>query len=150
MSLFVPSIGQLVRTMPENLAVDVTSVAMAPVYTTLMTTALTTVRLLSDLDIRFYGSFSHTGGIGVGRAINVRFRLNGVLIAASRGLTENEIVNRIHTVALERVVVGVTSGVQTVIAEWGYFGPAGGTMRCRPATLPDLEGAQLVLQEIES
>lgn len=136
----------VLQTVSTNLAVDVVSGAQPPVYSTLLTAVMTTVLASSYLDIRTYVAMRMLGG-GFGRkAPNIRLRLNGVLIPASRGMTENEVSGAIMTMAMERRLV-VSAGIQTVIVEWAYFGPVGATMNCTPVTLPDLEGAQLVIQE---
>ncbi len=146
MSIFIERTGELIGTRSTNLTVDISTTAVPPVYATMLTAVITTVRPSSYLDIRFAACILHTGVAGVNAAPTFRARLNRVLVPVSRATTVNTVASRYMPVVLERRVI-VSAGVQTVIIEWAKFGAPFNTMRCQVVTFPDIAGAQLVLQE---
>lgn len=146
MSIFIERTGELIATVSFNLAVNISTTATPPVYATMLTLALTTVRPASVLDIRFVAAVRHVGVAGVNVAANFRLLLNGVLLPVTRGTTVNILTFAIMPVVIERRV-DVTAGLQTVVVEWAKFAGPFNTLIIDPVTLPDLSGAQLVLQE---
>lgn len=137
--------GRLIQARSDNVAANVTTTATAPVYATLFTVALTLTRV-SDLKISMYAAWLHNGG-GIGNAAaNFRFRRNGVLLPVSRGTTDNALANRITATPFERLIEDVPVGLQTIICEWSRFGAAGATLRISAASLPDLQGAHMTVE----
>jgi hypothetical protein len=140
--------GVLQQVADFNLAADVITTALSPVYTTLLTGSITTTLAASFLQIQHYNTVIFLGGAASTRTCTIRLRLNGVLLPISRTSTQNaQTTSQIMNLNILRRVP-IVAGLQTVIVEWTRFGGGvGNTMNCRPATLPDLEGAFLQLQE---
>lgn len=140
--------GGVLQTVSANLAADITTTANAGigVYTTLLT-APAMVTAAGRIRIDFYAAWNH-GGPNVGNvAANFRFRLNGFLLAASRGTTSNQVRGRIAGAPFNRVIA-VPAAAQTVIVEWGGFGLLGNSLQILATAAPDLFGAQLIVQEL--
>lgn len=139
----------VLQTVSVNLAVGVTTTATPPVYTTLLTTPLLTTTLpASRLRIDFYCSWNHSGAFAGNVAANFRFRLNGSLLAPSRGTTGNQIRGRIDCVSFCRVLP-VVAGPHTVLAEWSGFALGVNQLNCLPVGIfADLFGAQIIVQEL--
>ena len=140
--------GELIDTVSVNLTVNFSTTAQPPVYTTLHTLSLTTVRASSYLAILLSSTALILGASTLNNAPNWRVRLNGTLLVPN-GVTVNMIRSRIMPVTFTRRIV-VSAGVQTVVVEVAYFGPAGQSFNIQPATLPDLMHSHLTLQEQES
>lgn len=138
--------GSVIQTISGRLLVDVTSVSIPPVYSTLFSTLLTSLLSASFLHVQFTAAVLHTGVPGVSVAINFRFRRNGVLIAPGGGTTVNLLTAQIQPVAYS-LRLPIVAGAQLVNVEWAGFGLGANIMAIRPLTLPDLMHAQLVLQE---
>ena len=139
--------GIVVNAASINLAVNFSVVATAPIYATLLTLGLTTELPSSYLKILFSAAALHTGGSAANGAVNVRFRLNGVLIAPGGGCTFNDIRNRIQPLVYTRRLV-VAAGLQTVDVEISLFGAVGNSISISTVGLPDLVHAHLELQEM--
>lgn len=138
----------VLQTVSTNVAADISTTAIPPVYTTMITAPLLTTTLAaSRLRIDFFASWNHTGAFAGNVAANFRFRLNGVLLPATRGTTGNELRSRIVSTTYMRVLP-ITVGPQTILVEWAGFGLAGNALNVAAALLPDLFGAQLIVQEL--
>ena len=140
--------GTIVQVSEFNLAANITTTVLFPVYSTLMTVAMTTTLAASFLNIQQYNTVLFTGGAASNRVCNVRLRLNGALLPVSRANTQNaQTTSQIMSLGMIRRVP-VVAGLQTLIVEWTRFGGAvGNSMHCRPLLLPDLSGAYVQLQE---
>ena len=140
--------GLILQVADFNLAVDVTTTALSPTYSTLLTGSITTTLANSFLQIQHYNTVIFTGGVNNNRVCNVRLRLNGLLLPISRAVTQNaQLLSQLMNISIIRRVP-IVAGLQTVIVEWTRFGGAtGNSMHCRPVLLPELAGAFLQLQE---
>ena len=138
--------GELLSSRSARLLVNFGTTAQPPVYSTLFTLPITTVLPSSYLAIDFTCGVLMVGASAANLAPTVRFRINGTLVAPGGGITVNTLVARIMPLAYSHREV-VSAGVQTVIAEVAYFGPAGQTLVINALTLPDLMHAHLRIQE---
>lgn len=140
--------GGVLQTVSTNLAADITTTATPPIYTTFLTAPLlTTTAPASRLRIDFHAIWRHTGPFAGNVAVNYRFRLNGVLLPPSRGATDNSTRNQFKPIAFNRVLP-IAAGPQVVLVEWSGFALGANTLTVSPGTLPDLSGAQLIVQEL--
>jgi hypothetical protein len=130
----------------NRLTVDVASVAVPPIYSVLMTQAITCGAAALFLKIEFSAAARRVFGPATAVAINFRFRLDGLLIAPGGGTTINVLPFQIQSASyMNRLPI--TPGLHTVAVEWSGFGLGFGTMVIDPVALPDLNHAQLVLTE---
>lgn len=138
----------VLQTVSANVSTNITTTAIPPVYTTMITAPLLTTTLpASRLRIDFFASWNHSGAFAGNVAANFRFRLNGVLLPATRGTTGNELRSRIVSTTFMRVLP-VIAGPQTILVEWAGFALGGNTLNVAAALFPDLFGAQLIVQEL--
>lgn len=140
--------GAALQIVGSNLSTDFSTTAIVPTYTTFLTAALTAIEPVSFLDIVFYAAWDFTGPPALTfRRVNVRFRLNGTLIAASRACSMDTITDGNSVFQYNRRVA-ISGGPQTVIAEVGIEPGVGvATFNCDAASDPDAHGAHLLIRE---
>ena len=139
--------GTVVQVVSANQSADISTTSVPPIYATLLTAPAVVLAAAGRLRIFFYASWSHNR-VGFNVAANFRFLDNAVLLPASRGTTGNELASRIVSSSFCRVI-SVVAGVHVVRVDWAGFGlAAGAVIQIRPASLPDLEGAQLIVEEL--
>ena len=143
-----PPGGALLQVGSDNFAGLTTTTAIDPVYTAFpLSVALTTGA--SKLHIYAYVAWNLTGTpVGTVRAANFRFLLNGTPLGASRATSWATAQGQIATNSFTRVV-DVAAGLQTVTMEWAKQAGSG-TLQVNTTAgiLPDVFGAQLVVQEV--
>lgn len=139
--------GDVLQVHGVNLADDFTTTATAPVYAPLLALSLTPIESVSFVDILFYAAYDFIGLAPATNArINVRFRLNGALIAASRAASSNQETGSDHSTGFCRRLPLAGGGLQTVTAEIAIV-TAGATIEISAASRPDEHGAHLRLRE---
>ena len=139
--------GGVIQTRSAELTANFLTAVTVPTYVTLLTVPMTTLLASSYLDIRFSCGVRHIGASLLTVAITARLRVNGVLLTG--GITMNTPRNQIQPMPVEKRLV-VAAGLQTVVVEISKFAGAGQTIVIDVVTLPDLNGATLVVQENSS
>jgi hypothetical protein len=140
--------GKLLQTDTDTLTANTSTGATVPVYTTFpLSVSLTTTLASSLLYIYAYVSWNFGGGAPVGslRTANFRFRRNAVLIPASRATSQVTVRGQLCANSFSRLLL-VTAGLHTIDFQWAKQ-LGSGTLSCSPATLPDIFGANLKVQE---
>ncbi len=128
----------------SELTIDFATTVTHPIYATLLTVVITTLRPSSYIAFDFTCACRHTGAFAGNVAPTVRFRLDGSLLPG--GATVNMVRNLIMPMArLGRVVV--SAGLHTMIVEISKFGGVGNTLAISPVSLTNLDHASLTLRE---
>ena len=127
-----------------ELAADFNVIATPPVYFTIFTLVLTTLRPASFLWFNFTCACITQGAFAGNVAPTVRFRLNTVLLPG--GCTVNTIRAEIMPLARQGRVA-VVAGAQSLAVEISKFAGPANTIGVNPVARPDLEHAALTMLE---
>ena len=144
----VPVVPRVIQIASARLLVNVTALnALAPgAYAVFPLSASLVSTVGTFLQVQFSATARHTGAAAT-VAINFRFRLNAALISPGGGTTINVLVNQIGNVVYS-LRVPIVAGVQAITIDWGGFAlPVGNSLVCDPLALPNLNHAQLTIEE---